>query len=216
MLSFKLIKRCIIICVLGVLYSGCYSDRAATYRPEKLKKLNKGVVFLSMTWDDSSLSFEIKKLGSNKGIKIPRARTGPLYKTRNILFLDPGLYYINYIKLNEDGTYYLPAPGINNNVVEYGAFEVSANQVYFFGNLTYSDDSHKFTLSQDRKLIDTQLNQPMYKDLFDNIKIGKFYQRGSLINQNDDRSYQILDKQKIDNFYNEITKKIIEMNESGR
>ena len=236
MLNFSSVKKFLMFCVLGILCSGCQSiNTKEVYSPEKLSQLNKGVAFFAITENGSSLFFRMKKLESEKSLASKQVRSdstyfvesnegfifdgAPLYTTKNMLVLDPGIYYIDYIRLKTDSSFlsstrtsrWLDSPGISNGIIRYGAFEVLASQIHFIGNLVYSEKSNSFNLNVDRQMIDKQLNDTKYKSLLDNIKIGKFYRSGSVVYKDETGNYQILSKEKVD----DVTKEIIKKNKSN-
>ena len=214
------------LCFVGILCSGCQSG--PTYNAKNLSQANKGTVFFAITEDGASLYFRIKKLESKKSLASKQVTSDftysvqsnegfmfngcPLYKTKNMLILDPGIYYIDCISLKTQSsllsntiiTRWLDAPGIINGVIKYGAFEVVANEVHFIGNLVYSESSNSLNLNVDRQMIDKQLlSNSKCKLLLENMKMGTFYNSDSVIYKDENENYKILSKEKID----DVTKK---------
>jgi hypothetical protein len=224
MLKSNLLYNTLTILLLLILCSGCQSFNVGEpYSPEKIGKLNKGIAFLSVSEKGTSLFFQIKKLESPKIVKDRPVRSdttysvdsslmdrGPCYRTKNMLFLDPGLYYIDVIMLKSQtkldsklklNTVYrwLRPPGIIDNTIKYGAFEILQNQVLYIGNLEYAEKINKLVLNTDLKLIDKQLSShDDYRMLLTNMKIGKFYKSGSTIYLDKKGDYKVLEKDEID------------------
>jgi hypothetical protein len=220
------------IFIFLVFCSGCRSYNVGEgYSPEKFNQLNKGIAFFAITEGICSLSFEIKKLESEKVITSRQVKSntiysvdsnegfmidgGPSYTTKNMLFLDPGLYYIDYISLRTSRSFltstttsrWFPSPGIDDGVIKYGAFEILPNQVHFIGNLVYSEKSNSFRLDIDRRIIDKQLNNSKYNHLFDSMKIGKFYKSGSIVYKDKNGDYKVFRKEELNQVNEEIIKR---------
>jgi hypothetical protein len=184
------------------LCSGCASFNVGTeFSSEALSNSNNGVAFISLkekcAEDNLRLQFRIRNVGSHQIYDVG-------YSMVDMLFIEPGIYYIDYIKLityasnNVETIRDLPGGGLDSNgVVKYGAFEVVANQVYFIGDIIYSEESQEFVQKLDRTLIDIQLKDKEYKVLLENMKPGKFYKAGSIIYRDKNDNYKISDKKAI-------------------
>ncbi|AIF81947.1 hypothetical protein I862_06965 [endosymbiont of Acanthamoeba sp. UWC8] len=117
------------------------------------------------------------------------------YYAQNMLFLEPGLYYIDEITPRPGGRYF-SSPGYKNGKIMYGAFEVKAGQVISLGSIDISDGKLKF-IREDEK-IKKELHAEGYDELAANMKPGIFYEGGSAIKVHKNGQFNILPKAVID------------------
>jgi hypothetical protein len=215
------IKKFIVIAML-LLCSGCASFQGSKFTPEKFAEGQKGVVFISLIENEISLYFEIKNaktgnkysIASNQGF-FHGTGGGPLYTSKNMLFLDPGIYYIDCVELlttvNNIGIIdrSLPSPGLEESgIVKYGAFEVKPAQVSYIGNLIYSPRGFAEVLDYEllRKQLSTNLK---YQILLDKVQPVTFYGAGSIIYHNENGNTEIIDQNKAQELRSKILKKTL-------
>jgi hypothetical protein len=200
---FYIVRQTITAIIIMISFTGCTTFNVGLdFTPEAWSVSSYGIVFISLKEKDPSgqdfrLMFDIRNVGSNN-----RYTVG--YSEVDMLFIEPGLYYIDNVKLithrsnNVEVRRDLPSPGLDvDGVVQYGAFEVIAKQVYFVGDITYSEKSNEFVQTRNYDSLKSQLQGKEYQVLFDNMKPGKFYKPGSLIYRDNNGHYKISDKKTV-------------------
>jgi hypothetical protein len=212
---------------LTILCSACASNESR-FTPEKFAEGKKGVVFMSIIEDGVSLHFKIKNAESNDVYSISSNRGllsdgGPLYTTKNMLFLNPGVYYIDYIELLPISSYNpfsgtssvsyrsLPSPGLEEDgTVKYGAFKIRQNEVHYIGNI----DLYKSSVPiLDYELLKKQLDKnPKYQILLDKVRPGNFYNGGSIIYRNQEGSSEIINQDTVQKLKSKIIEERINKN----
>ncbi|HCU06171.1 MAG TPA: hypothetical protein DIC42_01100, partial [Holosporales bacterium] len=145
--------KCITILIAALTLSSCTlleTQRPEPFSADAFKTSRKGVVFFSIAEGEEenfltfkfekSLVFHLVKIGDEH--KLPY-RIAPCqgfishrlrdYSSDNLLFLDPGVYYIDFIQrmpkphgYNQILHRWYPSPGLKNTIIQYGAFEVKA------------------------------------------------------------------------------------------
>ena len=212
-----------VLLFLAIILSSCASHLIKpipNYSPECFfhPDNKKGIVFLSITEDGVSLPFEIKKLDETvpyivRGSHNIFGSNLPSYNKKNLLLLDPGIYYIDYISLLEinNTTRWFPSPGLEIRdgigMVKYGMFEVIANQVLFLGNINYTMNG--LELQTNTSLLEKQLAESSdHKILLTKLTQGKLYTKGSAIYLKDGKC-RMIDVEEIRAWHLETIKNII-------
>jgi hypothetical protein len=137
----------------------------------------------------------------------------------NILFLDPGLYYIDEITVDHGWgvVYTLPSPGYKDHHVMYGAFEVKAGEVIGLGNLVVNRDSEKMlSFMREDDQIKKELQASKYHDMASKIVPGSFYESGSIIEIKDSGKKVIIPRALIDALLYEARQKALTQKERER
>ncbi|MBA8666358.1 hypothetical protein H1Q59_00380 [Holosporaceae bacterium 'Namur'] len=202
-----------------ILLSGCAGLIKVDFRhiPEDFEGFNrneKGIIlftilqnidlgFLSKDMKIFPISYTLRKV-SDEG-KVPEIvytfhpsclKSEVNYYARDMLFLEPGLYYIDGIRPGLGGGWYFPSPGYKNGKIMYSAFEVKAGQVISLGSIDSSNGILKF-IREDEK-IKRELNAEGYGELAASMKPGIFYAGGSIIKFHKNGQFNILPKTVID------------------
>ena len=208
--------------IFSILCSACTTGRKCEkYTDARFEDGDKGVVLFSVIANARSLEFIVRKAGDSKVSYTIRSGEGlfgilasadPQYDSNNLLFLEPGIYYVDYIQLLDTGgqRMWLPSPGLKNGLVQYGAFEVVAKKVFAIDSLVCntpklsgilsraSDGEINFVSKDYGALIHEQLKKSQYQNLLSHMEKGMLYERGSIVYKDKSGKFRILSKQEVD------------------
>lgn len=205
----------LLLCIgLGGCAPTVLCQKMEPFSVESFETKKKGVVFLALTEETSaflmgkkliSIPFHVRKFGDVQDLPyVISAAFDPIwsgysevnYVSGNMLYLDPGLYYIDYVKLpvKSYGYYkkhrWYPSPGITKkNFIRYGAFFVEAGKVLSLGQISVPGFHHK----DDIDTVKSQLSKSKYAYLAPLVSKGTLYKCGSLVSQNRKR-IEVIDK----------------------
>lgn len=196
--------------------------RWSPFSVESFETKKKGIVFLALTEGTSSfffgkkensLPFHVRKFGDPEGLPYEISagfnswvggHSEVNYISGNMLYLDPGLYYIDYVNLmSESSGYYIyhrwyPSPGITkDHYIRYGAFFVEAGKVVSLGRFTLP----KFHRKDDLDALKEQLRKSKYAFLADLVTKGTFYARGSLVTEDKKGHIKVVDAKIVKDAY---------------
>ena len=150
------IFSCLLISLILSSCGGYKYQKMESYTQESFAQGKKGVVFFDIAEGslskNASLSYILVKL-EEKDIRY-RVNVNSGFSdffslkafkrnaAQSLLYLDPGIYYIDYISLLDtyNATRWLPSPGYKDNYFLYGAFEIKSGQVVNIGQLVINGD----------------------------------------------------------------------------
>ena len=209
----KLLWRYCAVLWLPVFLSNCSSFQTPdAYNQENFALGNKGIAILYITEHAAntlnktniSLPYRFKKLGDNKTLHlrqqislIPRGLYNPHNYSSNVMMLDPGIYYIDYLSLNQNGNLirWYPGPGIkkinnkqvnNKYLVTIGAFEVKPGKVSYFGHAHLPHLGElPFKIVNEIEQVKADLKEKGLHELAEKVEWRPFYQVGSVIIEKD-------------------------------
>lgn len=100
--------------------------------------------------------------------------------------LEPGIYYISFAFYEQkSNVHFTRLPGIKNGVIQYGAFEVKAGDVLYFGDIDFDwinmDKPKMITITNNFNEVKKDLINSGNRDLAVKITQAKFYPSGSKI-----------------------------------
>lgn len=195
------------------------------YSPESFAQGKKGIVFFDIAEGglnkNASLSYILIKLEErdvryrvnvNSGFSdLFSFKAFKRNASQSLLYLDPGIYYIDYISLLEtyNTTRWLPSPGYKDNYFLYGAFEVKPGQVTNMGQLIINSEL-KFNHISNTDLVKKQLIENKKGELVDKVIDGNFYQRGSVVFRDKDEHYKLLSSTVIQEYHKKLIQHAIE------
>lgn len=204
------IQTNILTCLfIAILISGCATtpNSPDSYDPKVFSAGQKGVVIMRVTQHapktlnntDISQSYGLRRIGGDKvyyvnenNSFIPGVYNAHDYSS-SIMMLDPGIYYIDSLSLNDKGNLrrWYPSPGIallskKDGVKKYfvrrGAFEVKAGQILYLGYLKLPDSGKfPFQIINEVDKAKTDLRKNGLTDISDKIQFQQFYQAGSIL-----------------------------------
>jgi hypothetical protein len=195
------------------------------YTQESFAQGKKGVAFFEIAEGglskNTSLSYILVKL-DEKDIRY-MVNTNPGFSDlfslkpfkrsafQSLLYLDPGIYYIDHIYLlsTENTTRWLPSPGYKDNYFLYGAFEIKSSQVLNIGQLVINGKM-KFNHVSNTDLVKKQLIENKKEELAEKVKDGKFYQRGSVVFLDKNQHYKLLSSTVIQEYHKKLVQHAIE------
>ena len=103
--------------------------------------------------------------------------------TEKHIMLDPGMYYINGIQLvaySNEKNYFQYSPGIRDDLILLGLFEVRPGEILSLGQIDIS--SKKLSYNNNIDSLSEQLrDKEDMADLAYKVKLGKLYRNGSLL-----------------------------------
>lgn len=118
----------------------------------------------------------------------------------SILMLEPGIYYIDYLSLEENVSYgagrsfsrsikgysaglqQISNKNSNKYLVTIGAFEIKAGKVSYFGTLHLpKTGKFPYIITNEFDQVKTELNNNDLKDLASKLELQTFYQPGSVL-----------------------------------
>ena len=166
------------------------------YDRDKFISENKSVVFFYVSVENSPVSVEIVNLRT--GAKYCKSFVdddensmfsmfGDSKKNRDLtekhIMLDPGMYYINGIQLvaySNEKNYFQYSPGIRDDLILHGLFEVRPGEILSLGQIDIS--SKKLSYNNNIDSLREQLrDKEDMADLAYKVKLGKLYRNGSLL-----------------------------------
>lgn len=194
--------------ILAVVTSGCSTTNPApdSFDPKVFSSGQKGVVILRVVQHapgilnstDIGQSYDLVKIGTDKKYSVSEANSPipGIYNTHdyssNVMMLDPGVYCIDSLSLNNQGNFrrWYPGPGVkriqtNKDMQKYliriGAFEVKPGKVSYFGYLKLPD-SGKFPFEVNNEITKAKadLKNKELGDLADKLEFQPFHQAGSV------------------------------------
>lgn len=214
-------RLCFLI-FIALFLSGCgYRGLPFKYNAESFANNKKGIVLVRVSErepstspvpTDVNLAYHLRKMGQEAEgdyIILPGVENRYNY-AENMLMLDPGIYYFDYIRLLSTGSllYWCPSPGMravtaeedeDRFVVQYGAFEVKPGKVIYLGHLNMKaglkDLPFKVIDEIDQARMD--LNKKGHTVLAQKLEPAEFYQRGSLYVVKNG-AVQIISRKKLD------------------
>ena len=209
---------------LSVVLSSCGGykyHKMEPYTHESFAQGKKGVVFFDIAEGNASLSYILVKLEEkdiryrvdvNSGFSdLFSFKAFKRNATQSLLYLDPGIYYIDYISLLDtyNATRWLPSPGYKDNYFLYGAFEIKSGQVVNIGQLVINGEL-KFNHVRDTGLVKKQLIENKKEELAGKVMKGNFYQRGSVVFRDKDGHYKLLSSTVIQEYHKKLVQHAIE------
>lgn len=209
--------------VLFLLFSlsACNGGKYLKYNKEEFDKNEKGIVFFYASEQNIPLLFKLNKLGGDSSLQISNieldsyhffSKPKPRDLVKKHVVLEPGRYYIDYISLLKQGDLirWYPSPGIKENVIIYGAFEVKAGEVLSLGQVDIN--SGVFKHYNNIKTLKDQLSDSDMSELVPRVKQGIFYNRGSLLIKDKNNNTQIISSEIVEiqrkKVLQEITRRI--------
>ncbi|MBW8309996.1 MAG: hypothetical protein K0M45_10265 [Candidatus Paracaedibacteraceae bacterium] len=144
-----------------------------------------------------ALPYHLKKMGEEKVLQITRNAnfTPTLYNPKDydadMMILDPGVYYIDYLILNSSTHYssrWYPGPGIkksksktgNKYLVKIGAFEVKAGQVLYLGQANLPTGGElPFNIINEIDEVKAYLQSKGFNDLANKVEFKPLFQQQS-------------------------------------
>jgi hypothetical protein len=187
------------LCILNLVSCGTPHRNSHKQRIDFNKK---GVVFLNIIENRTSLPYTLRKIDEkqHKKIFIEQPTTYTWYGLeggvnrnfgKDFLILDPGIYVIDSMGLvsSKYGTpYRLPGPGIKEKMVLYGGFEVKAGDVLELGILEVEkipglifNKKAKVEFKRAADAIYFDLKEVGREDLISKKKVGRFIEPGKYI-----------------------------------
>jgi hypothetical protein len=205
------------------------NDYAAFKRGEKgavllnVKRIHRRALFSTRV---SNLQYDLRKLNDPREIIIennyyrhPLSFNEDYPYARKMLFLEPGLYYLDAIYLGMEGSNFetLPAPGYAHNMIKYGAFEVQAGKVIALGSLIV-DKTFMTTIRFMREdgIIKNELREKGYPEIAEQMEPGQFYESGSILMQKENGAVQVLPKEVAASFMKNVRAQTIERMNKGK
>lgn len=187
----KLQKILLILC-LTILGACSPHESLKNYSKKEFAKNERAVVFFDIRENKSSLEFILVNADTGKSYELSGSRFNRIIPNR-IMFLEPGLYYIQKITLlpSANMMYWLPGPGLKKGVISYGAFWAGAGDVLSMGILTVENNS-RLIYKQNYGELYQQLRKSNRSELAPKLKKGEFYNRGSVIQRGDNNRRQII------------------------
>lgn len=181
-----------------IILGACSSSSLQKYNKAEFEKNEHAVVFFDIKNEHKlSTEFELINYDTGERLVVKHNNPGAVFKsedkdmTQRVLFIKPGLYYINYISLplvpdipilkGVNKTLGFPSPGISkNHELLYGGFRVYAGDVVSVGILNITP---RITLEHENnyKLLQGQLPKSDKPELIHKLKKGSFYGRGTQI-----------------------------------
>ncbi len=192
-----------ILCMLCV---GCSGSTLPKYDPDKgLNDKHKAIINLTVK-DDVVRIAKFDENYNNPNVKpIEHTMFGTGHLKNAFYTIDPGIYYISYVKTTVDSynystIYSTTLPGLTaEGRVVYGAFEVKAGDIAFLGvlnsYLTSSRENNEaglFFVEADLEYAKKQmLKSKKYKPLIDKLHKIQFYPRSSRIYRDKNGKYKL-------------------------
>jgi len=219
------IFSCLLISLVLSSCGGYKYQKMESYTQESFAQGKKGVVFFDIAEGslskNASLSYILVKLEEKDIRYMVNVNSGfsdffslKAFKrnaAQSLLYLDPGIYYIDYISLLDtyNATRWLPSPGYKDNYFLYGAFEIKSGQVVNIGQLVINGEL-KFNHTSDIDLVKKQLIENKKGELAGKIIDGNFYQRGSVVFRDKDKHYKLLSSTVIQEYHKKLVQHAIE------
>lgn len=218
---------------VATLISGCLTTYSPdSYDSKVFSSGTKGIAVLQVTQysphflekTNFSLTYHLKKLGDDKKYII-HSRNSFLPGISNehdyassVMMLDPGIYYIDFIRLiNQDSFMrWYPGPGIKllsskdgtkKYIIQMGAFEVKPGKVSYFGYLNLeSSGKLPFKITNEIDKARADINKNEQGEISNKLEFQPFYQAGSvLVEKNGHMS--IIRREEIDHKIKEVMNK---------
>ena len=97
--------------------------------------------------------------------------------------LESGFYYLDKVIVGTDpySIFYLPTPGLKNNKLLYGGFEVKGGEVLNIGLLEVNKEKETFKIIDETEKIKKDLKNSHHPELIKKLKRGKFFMPGSSV-----------------------------------
>ena len=194
MLSY--IKKSVLFFFLLLLCSCSSTTSLYAYDRDKFISESKSVVFFYVSVENSPDSVEIVNLRT--GAKYYKSFVedsensmfsmfGGAKKNTDLtvkhMMLDPGMYYINGIQLvaySNEKNYFQYSPGIRDDLILLGLFEVKPGEILSLGQIDIS--SEKLNYNNNIASLRQQLGDTEdMSDLAYKVKLGRLYKNGSLL-----------------------------------
>lgn len=194
--------------ILAVITSGCVTTNSSpdSYDPKVFSSGQKGVVIMriaqhapgTLNSTDIGQTYGLKKIGGDKTYSVSEDNSPipGIYNAHdyasNVMMLDPGVYCIDSLSLNNKGRFrrWYPGPGVyavpaNTDMKKYfiriGAFEVKPGKVSYFGYLKLPESGKfPFEVINESEKAKADLKNKDFKDLADKLEVQPFYQAGSV------------------------------------
>ena len=160
------------------------------FNESEFEEKKKGVVFFAVRGSGSYNPFFLKKIGS-KSPSIELEGKDLSIRYRNYIYkyivLEPGFYYLDKVVVDTDpySIFYLPTPGLKNNKLVYGGFEVKGGEVLNIGLLEVNKKKETFEIIDETEKIKQDLKNSHHPEFIERLKRGKFIMPGSTILCND-------------------------------
>lgn len=215
------------------LISGCLTTYSPdSYDSKVFSSGKKGIAVLQVTQyspqvfekTNFSLTYHLKKLGDDKKYIIysrnsffPGISNEHDY-TSSVMMLDPGIYYIDFIRLVNQGslTRWYPSPGIKllsskggtkKYIIQMGAFEVKPGKVSYFGYLNLeSSGKLPFKITNEIEKARTDINKNEQGEISNRLEFQPFYQAGSVLIETNGKM-SIIKREEIDHKLKEVMNK---------
>ena len=168
------------------------------FNEREFEEKKKGAVFFAVrshifydgSYHASYHPFFLKKIGS-KSASMELEGKDLSIRYRNYIYkyivLEPGFYYLDKVIVDTDpySIFYLPIPGLKNNKLVYGGFEVKGGEVLNIGLLEVNKKKETFKIIDETEKIKQDLKNSHHPELIERLKRGEFIMPGSTILCND-------------------------------
>ena len=183
----------ILFIVLCLLLSSCTVIEIAkavkessyyVFNEKEFEEKKKGVVFFAVRGGGSYHPFFLKKIGSKSASMELEGKEGSI-RYRDYIYkyivLESGFYYLDKVIVETDpySIFYLPTPGLKNNKLVYGGFEVKGGEVLNIGLLEVSKKKETFEIIEETEKIKQDLEKRHHPEFIQKLKRGKFFMPGS-------------------------------------
>ncbi|MFQ3307120.1 MAG: hypothetical protein ACI8ZF_000360 [Candidatus Midichloriaceae bacterium] len=184
----------ILFFVLCIILTSCSAN--FDFKKDEFEQKKKGVVFFTVKDQDLRQNFILRKLASDKSVY----ENGYDYYSNKykIMCLEPGIYYLDTIYLSSSSYNIIrsyPSPGLKNDKLLFGGFEVKGGEILAIGVLNINSYTQQFDFYEDFQNIKRDLEKSPYPELASKLKRGKFFMRGSTVAFKDQK-FVLLDKEK--------------------
>ncbi|MBA4318101.1 MAG: hypothetical protein C0412_06850 [Flavobacterium sp.] len=181
-----------------ILLSSCVSNEIIHFNPEELGNSNKSIVFFDVVEQQSgkwlTLPYELVRLDPEKMTFYSIFNNSSVSHKNiksygsNLLYLEPGIYYIGCASLLNYGDLKvnLVGPGCENGIIKYAAFEVKPREVISLGRLIcFYNYRAYYRYENDFDDVKKQLQARGKFDLANRLKEGILFEAGSVIDKDE-------------------------------